>query len=309
MTAERVVVSAADGIAAELVSSFRRLGVDVVAVPTDDPAPADGTAGPDREKMRRLAADELGLPTAPFWFAGSLDELVAITEHAGFPLVVTGSAGSVVLLRPEDVEPAWQDAAAPDGGDRVLVEKVVEIDHEVTLLVVRAEDGTLTFCEPIGHHRLDGVLEAWQPQQMSQIAIDAARSIAARVITALGGRGVFGVELLVRGDEVYFSDATAGLPDTGLVTLRSQRLSMFDLQARATLGLPVDAIMVSPAAVEIVRAEAGPTDSVLAAALQVLESDVRVYRQLGAALATGSDVTAARNRVRQISDALRRWWQ
>jgi phosphoribosylglycinamide formyltransferase 2 len=348
MTAPRVVIVGADGPGAELVSSFERLGAEVTALdggvdPADviervRPDHVVRTADPtdvDREGVRRLAADELGLPTAPFWFAGSVAELTAITDHTGFPLVVTPLAappgeGQSVLLRSEDVEPAWQRAGAAGGPGRVLVETVVEIDHELTILTVRGADGVLTFCEAIGHRQVDSgpaaeydtVLEVWQPQQMSQIAVDAARSIAARVVNALGGQGVFGVELLVRGDEVYFSDVTARPPDTGLVTLRSQRLSMFDLHARATLGLPVDSIMVSPAAAEVVYAGAAAGDAgdapagVLVAALGVPESDVRVFPRsaghqrgpVGVAIATGPDVTTARDRVRQMSGALRQWW-
>ena len=346
MTSPRVVVVGADGPAAELVASFQRLGAEVTVLDAGvDPAEVIERVRPDhvmrtvdpadvdREGLRRLAADELGLPTVPFWFAGSVAELTAITDHTGFPLVVKPLAaspgeGQSVLLRPDDIEPAWQRARTTGGPDRVLVETVVEIDHEITVLTVRGADGVLTFCEAIGHRQVasgptaesDTVLEAWQPQLMSQIAVDAARSIAARVVNALGGRGVFGVELLVRGDEVYFSDVTARPPDTGLVTLRSQRLSMFDLHARATLGLPVDSIMVSPAAAEVVYggAEAGDSANswadILAAALSVPESDVRVFPRpaargpVGVALATGPDVTAARDRVRQMSGALGKWW-
>ena len=189
--------------------------------------------------MRRLAADELGLPTAPFWFAGSVAELTAVAEHAGFPMVVkpvigVPGEGESVLLRPEDVEPAWQRAIAAGGRvthNRVLAETVVEIDYAVTLLTVRTDgpDGpALSFCEPIGHRQVDGgVLESWQPQQMSEAALGAAKSVAARMVRALGGRGVFGVEVLVRGDEVYFSDVSVRPHDSGLVTLRTQRLSEF----------------------------------------------------------------------------------
>ena len=135
-----------------------------------------------------------------------------------------------------------------------MVETVVEVDDEVTVLTVRSigPRARRSFCEPIGHRQADGgPLETWQPQQMSPAALDAARSIAARIVNSLGGRGVFGVELLVRGDEVYFSDVRPRPHDTGLVTLRSQRLSQFDLHARAILGLPVDTIMISPAAAEV----------------------------------------------------------
>ena len=139
--------------------------------------------------------------------------------------------------------------------NRVLAETVVEIDYAVTLLTVRTDgpDGpALSFCEPIGHRQVDGgVLESWQPQQMSEAALGAAKSVAARMVRALGGRGVFGVEVLVRGDEVYFSDVSVRPHDSGLVTLRTQRLSEFELHARAVLGLPVDAIMISPGAAAV----------------------------------------------------------
>jgi phosphoribosylglycinamide formyltransferase 2 len=183
------------------------------------------------------------------------------------------------------------------------------------------------FCEPIGHREAEGdVLEAWQPQAMSPTALDAARSIAARIVNALGGRGVFGVELLVRGDEVYFADVSARPHDSGLVTLRSQRLSEFELHARAILGLPIDTIMISPAAADLayggIDAADHPGDpkvdtgAVLAEALGVPESDVRLFgpsetysrRRLGVALATATDVGAARDRARKVSAALRKLW-
>jgi phosphoribosylglycinamide formyltransferase 2 len=299
----------------------------------------------DREGLRRLAADELGLPTAPFWFAGSVDELAAIARHAGFPLVVrpvTGTAGEgeSVLLRAEDVAPAWDRAVAAGGrvaNTRVMAETMVEIDHEVTLLTVRSagqRGPRLQFCEPIGHRRVDGeLLESWQPQEMTDAAKDAARSIAARVVNALGGRGVYCVELLVKGNEVYFVDVSPRPHDSGLVTLRSQRLSEFELHARAILGLPVDTIMITPGAAEVVyaghetgsaNAELGDDDvrteratQALLDALGVPESDVRIFghaksypqRRLGVALATAADVTAARGRVHQVAAALRKFWR
>jgi phosphoribosylglycinamide formyltransferase 2 len=298
----------------------------------------------DREGMRKLAADELGLPTAPFWFAGTVAELAAIADHAGLPIVVkpvTGVAGEgqSVLLRAEDVEPAWQRAVAAGGrgtdnpvpaknvdinvDNRVLAESVVEVDHAVTLLTVRTDetDAALQFCEPIGHRQVGGdALECWQPQEMSAAALDAARSVAARIVLALGGRGVFGVELLISGDEVYFSDVTLRPQDSGLVTLRSQRLSGFELYARAALGLPVDTIMISPAAAEVwyssqeSQGQGLSPGGELVAALAVPESDIRLFDshdgsgrcRLGVATATAPDVTTARGRVRNITTALRR---
>ncbi|OBK70665.1 formate-dependent phosphoribosylglycinamide formyltransferase [Mycobacterium sp. 1274761.0] len=301
------------------------------------PTPRSVRMAQDREGMRRLAADELGLPTAPFWFAGSLEELTAVADHAGFPLVVKPVAGvpregESVLLRTEDVEAAWQRAVAAGRvpNNRVLAETVVEVDYEVTLITVRTTGPTgpaLHFCEPIGHRDADeDALEAWQPQQMSAAALDAAKSIAARIVNALGGRGLFGVELLVRGDEVYFSDIRTGPHDSGLVTLRSQRLSEFELHARAILGLQVDTIMISPGAAEVTYAgaESVPVDiapetasAVLADALAVAESDARLFnrpdeteprRRLGLALATAPEVTTARDRVRRVTGVLRKLW-
>jgi phosphoribosylglycinamide formyltransferase 2 len=236
-----------------------------------------------------------------------------------------------VVLLPADVEPAWQRAVSAGGRlahSRVLAETLVEIDFHVTLLTVRSNGPTgptVEFCAPIGHGEAIGdVQESWQPQDMSVAALDAAKSIAARIVKALGGRGLFGVELMVRGDEVYFSDVTARPFESGLVTIRTQRLSEFELQARAILGLPTDTIMISPGAAEVVYAgnngPAGPASGsrpgVLADALRAPESDVRVFardepearRPLGAAVVTALDVTTARSRARDVSAALRRLW-
>ncbi|MGP4055943.1 formate-dependent phosphoribosylglycinamide formyltransferase [Mycobacterium sp. 4D054] len=292
------------------------------------PTPRAARLSQDGEGLRKLAADELGLPTAPFWFAGSVEELTAIAAHAGFPMVVKPVAaapgeGESVLLRPADVEPAWKRAVG--GGapstQRVLAETVVEVDFEVTLLTVRTTGPagpTVHFCEPIGHHQSDGdALESWQPQQLSPVALDSAKSIAARIVNSLGGRGVFAVELLVRGDEVYFSDVRPRLQDSGLVTLRSQRLSQFELHARAILGLPVDTIMISPGAVEVGYSDGEDRDvssaemrAVLADALAVAESDVRVFGGEAPwrswSTATAQDPIVARDRARRVATAVRR---
>ncbi len=326
----RYVVAEANLIAADALIAIAERG-DVEVFPT----PRSTRLSLDREGLRRLAADELGLPTAPFWFAGSVEELTAVSEHAGFPLVVKPIAakpgeGESVLVRPEDVEPAWQRAVAAGRipHNRVMVEAVVDVDFEVTLLTVRTTGSTgptVHFCEPIGHRQLDGdVLESWQPQQLSPEALDAAKSIGARIVNSLGGRGVFGVELLVRGDEVYFDHVRPRPHDSGLVTLRSQRLSEFELHARAILGLSVDTIMISPAAAEVSYAGADATASggadlsaILGEALAVAESDVRLYgrpdesdtrRRLGVALATAPDPIIARDRARRVSTALRKLW-
>lgn len=284
----------------------------------------------DREALRRLAADELGLPTAPFWFVDSLAELEAVAAHAGYPLLVKSVAGSArsVVRGADEVGRAWELASAGVGG-RVWAETVVDIEFLVTLIVVRTEGPSgpvIEFCAPIGHRNDDtGALESWQPQQMTHAAVDAAKSIAARIVKSLGGRGVFSVELMINGDEVYFAEVTAGPSDSAWVTLRSQRLSVFELQARAVLGVAVDTMMVSPGAARLidhgpVARGVAPSGEVLTAALAVPESDLRVFGwttdeqpalqpasapdKWGVTLATAPDVTAARDRARDAAARL-----
>ena len=270
----------------------------------------------DREGLRRLAADQLGLPTAPFWFVGSVGELQAVAAHGGYPLLVEsldGTTGRSVVSGPDDVEPAWRRAVGQAEQQRVLAETVVEVEFYVTLLAIRSEGPNglvIEFCSPIGHRRAEpDVLESWQPQKMSPAALDAAKSIAARIVKALGGRGIFAVELMINGDEVYFADVSSVLPQSAWVTLRSQRLSAVELQARAILGLPVDALMISPAAARTIHP--APTAEALTAALAVGESDLRVFDpgpgpRRGVALATAPDVAAARDRAREVATAVSR---
>lgn len=277
----------------------------------------------DPERLRRLAADELGLPTAPFWFVGSVGELEAVAAHAGLPLLVKPVAGAPgrgqsVVTKRHDLETVWQgivgkplDKPAGEGQYRVLAETLVDVDFFVTLLAVSSQGPRglqIEFCSPIGHSRAEAdVLECWQPQQMSPAALDAARSIAARIVKALGGRGVFGVELMIHGDEVYFADVTTCPRESAWVTLRSQRLSAFELQARAILGLPVDTMMTSPGAARAVSPGAGlPGAGALARALGVPESDARLFGPgprggSWVALATAPDVAAARERAREVA--------
>lgn len=290
-------------------------GLDDVAV---FPTPSALRLASDREALRTLAADELGLPTAPFWFAGSVDELTAVAEHAGLPLTITPvthaaneGAGRSVLSRVEDVDVAWHRAVAA-GGDRVLAETAVDVAAEFTMLTVRTQGPAgpvVQFCEPIGHRRENsGPLELWQPHQLTEPALDAARSIAARIAGKLGGTGLFTVDLLVGADpesgaeEVYFATVHPMLTGAGFVTTRSQRLSQFDLHARAILGLPVDTIMISPAAGEVSRPSSATW--ALADALAVAESDVRLSGEVCVALATAPDVVRARDRAHQVAAAI-----
>ncbi|BDD80786.1 hypothetical protein TPB0596_05490 [Tsukamurella pulmonis] len=277
----------------------------------------------NREGIRKLAAEELGLPCSPYGFASSLDEVRAAAREVGFPCVIkpvmsSSGKGQSVVRSIEELDGAWEYAVegARVRNERVIVEGFVDFDYEITLLTVRvydAERGKVVtrFCEPIGHRQSDGdYVESWQPQAMSQAAYDAATSVAGRITTALGdggtgGRGVFGVELFVKGDDVYFSEVSPRPHDTGLVTLGSQRLSEFELHARAILGLPVDTSLMSPAASAVIY---GSKDSSSVAfdsvgrALDVPESDLRLFgkpegyakRRLGVAVATADTVEVAR---------------
>ncbi|WP_038166853.1 formate-dependent phosphoribosylglycinamide formyltransferase [Thiomonas sp. FB-6] len=284
----------------------------------------------NREGIRRLAAEELGLPTSPYAFADSLEQLGRAVEGGiGYPCVVkpvmsSSGKGQSVLRGPEDLQPAWDYAMA--GGrvpiQRVIVEGFIEFDYEITLLTVRAIDPAsgevrTSFCEPIGHLQVQGdYVESWQPQPMSALALQRSREVAGKVTAALGGRGIFGVELFVRGDEVWFSEVSPRPHDTGLVTLCSQRQSEFELHARAILGLPVDAGLREPGASAViyggVDARALRFEGV-AQALAVPRSDLRLFgkpesyqrRRMGVALAAGDDVEQARERARRVAAAVR----
>ena len=333
----KFVVVASDMVATEALGAVVDTGFTELV-----PGLRGAQLAADCEGMRRFAADELGLPTPPFWFAGSVEELRSVAEHGGFPMAVRPVVGSLggghsVMVRDSDIEPAWQRAVAAAGRGapaRVLAESVVEFDSEVTLLALHrdgADGPALDFCAPIGHRSVEEpngqlTVEYWQPHPMSPVALDAATSIAARVARALGGRGLFGVDLLVHGDEVYFAGVNVRPYDAALLTLRTQRLSGFELQARAILGLRTDAILISPGAARLIysrRAAGADTKestpagrTALADALSVTESDVMVFghheghprRRLGLALATGPDVAVARERAGQAAAALGKLW-
>jgi phosphoribosylglycinamide formyltransferase 2 len=272
----------------------------------------------DREGIRRLAAETLGLPTSPYVFADSLEELqAAIDGGIGYPCVVkpvmsSSGKGQSKLDGPDDVAPAWDFAMA--GGrvshGRVIVEGFIDFDYEITLLTVRAlgADGTIAthFCEPIGHIQDKGdYVESWQPMAMPAAALERARAVAKTVTDDLGGQGLFGVELFVKGDDVWFSEVSPRPHDTGLVTLVTQHQSEFELHARAVLGLPVDTSLRSPGASAViyggVDAKAVAFDGV-ADALREPGTDLRLFgkpesfvrRRMGVALARAVDTGAAR---------------
>ncbi|MEE3853281.1 formate-dependent phosphoribosylglycinamide formyltransferase [Gordonia sp. LSe1-13] len=284
----------------------------------------------NREGIRRLADEELGLPTSPYLFASSQEELEASVAEIGFPCVVkpvmsSSGKGQTVVRAPADIGAAWQTATtgARVQGERVIVEGFIEFDYEITLLTVRAIDpatGRLAshFCAPIGHQQVGGdYVESWQPHEMSGDALASATSIAARIATAmgdgkLGGRGVFGVELFVKGDDVYFSEVSPRPHDTGLVTLATQRLSEFEMHARAILGLPVDITLASPGASAVIYGQLDEPAigfANVARALAVPETDVRLFgkpasfqrRRMGVITATADDVATARQRAVQAA--------
>ncbi|WP_321898193.1 formate-dependent phosphoribosylglycinamide formyltransferase [Paraburkholderia heleia] len=283
----------------------------------------------NREGIRRLAAEELGLATSPYAFADSLDELKAGAAKVGYPCVVkpvmsSSGKGQSVVRSDADVERAWDYALA--GGrvnrGRVIVEGFINFDYEITQLTVRATDPAsgqvqTYFCDPIGHLQVDGdYVESWQPQPMSAKALERSREISHRVTEALGGRGLFGVELFVRGDEVWFSEVSPRPHDTGLVTLASQRFSEFELHARAILGLPVDTTARGPGASAVIYGgmdARGIAFEGVVEALAVPGADLRLFgkpesfvkRRMGVALATGADTGEARSRAREAAAAVR----
>jgi phosphoribosylglycinamide formyltransferase 2 len=283
----------------------------------------------NREGIRRLAAEELGLATSPYAFADSLDELKAGVAKVGYPCVVkpvmsSSGKGQSVVRSDADVERAWEYALA--GGrvnrGRVIVEGFINFDYEITQLTVRAIDPAsgqvqTYFCDPIGHLQMDGdYVESWQPQPMSAKALERSREISHKVTEALGGRGLFGVELFVRGDEVWFSEVSPRPHDTGLVTLASQRFSEFELHARAILGLPVDTTARGPGASAVIYGgmdARGIAFEGVAQALAVPGADLRLFgkpesfvkRRMGVALATGADTDEARSRAREAAAAVR----
>jgi phosphoribosylglycinamide formyltransferase 2 len=277
----------------------------------------------NRERIRKLAAEELKLPTSPYAFASSLEELKAAIDRINFPCFVkpvmsSSGKGQSRLKTQADVAPAWDYAlsAGRVKQPRVIVEGQVMFDFEITLLTVRAASGT-HFCDPIGHVQVDGdYVESWQPQAMSAKALASARDIAGKVTAALGGRGIFGVELFIKGDEVWFSEVSPRPHDTGLVTLVSQNQSEFALHARAILGLPVDTSLRAPGASAVIYGgmEArGMTFEGAAEALAIPETELRLFgkpesfakRRMGVALARGVDTAEARARAKQAAALVR----
>jgi len=275
----------------------------------------------NREGIRRLAAEDLKIPTSEYVFADSMEELKQCAKLIGFPCIVkpvmsSSGKGQSRLESINDVEAAWQYAM--NGGrvnhGRVIVEGVIEFDYEITQLTVRAldADGEIEthYCAPVGHIQKDGdYVESWQPQPMSDTALEKSREIAHKVTTALGGRGIFGVELFIKGDEVYFSEVSPRPHDTGLVTLITQWQSEFALHARAILGLPVDASLRCEGASAVIYGamdEVGISFSGVDEALRVPATEVRLFgkpesfikRRMGVVVSSGNSIDEARGRAR-----------
>lgn len=267
----------------------------------------------NREGIRRLAAEELGLPTSPYRFASDKNEFEAAIKEIGYPCVVkpvmsSSGHGQSVVRSEADIDSAWHEAqeGGRAGAGRVIVEGFIDFDYEITLLTVRSVSGT-KFCEPVGHHQVNGdYRQSWQPQPMTDKALESARSIARSITDALGGYGIFGVELFVKGDEVIFSEVSPRPHDTGMVTMISQDLSEFALHARAVLGLPVPEIrFYGPSASHAVVVEGDTREMIIDGIEKALEEpgtamrvfgkpEVKGHRRMAVVLATGKNVDEAR---------------
>lgn len=277
----------------------------------------------NREGIRRLAAEELGVKTSPYRFASDRAEFDAAIAEIGIPCVVkpvmsSSGHGQSVIKNAGDIDEAWRisQEGGRAGAGRVIVEGFVDFDYEITLLTVRSVSGTV-FCEPVGHIQVDGdYRESWQPQPMSAPAIAKAREIARKVTDALGGYGIFGVEMFVKGDEVIFSEVSPRPHDTGMVTMISQDLSEFGLHARALLGLPIPELrFYGPSASRAIVIEADSDNIVMDNLDKVLEEPgtsmrifgkprVKGHRRMGVILATADSVEEARAKARHAYDKL-----
>lgn len=278
----------------------------------------------NREGIRRLAAEELGLTTSPYRFASTREEFDKAIEEIGIPCVVkpvmsSSGHGQSTIKSPDQIDAAWKEAqeGGRAGAGRVIVEGFVDFDYEITLLTVRSVSGT-TFCAPVGHIQVNGDYRySWQPQPMSEKALAEAQDMARKVTDALGGYGIFGVELFVKGDKVIFSEVSPRPHDTGMVTMISQDLSEFALHARALLGLPVPAIdFYGPSASRAIVVE-GDTECVVFDNLEEVlaepgtqlrifgKPEVHGHRRMGVILSRGESVEAARDKAERAYSKLK----
>lgn len=321
--APHFIVPEIEAIATEVLADIEAAGLATV-IPTARAVQLTM----NREGIRKLAAEELGLTTSPYAFAGSAEELAAGAEAVGYPNFVkpvmsSSGKGQSFVEGADEIADAWtyaQDSGRV-GSARVIVEGRIDFDFEITLLTVRSRDadGSIRtdFCAPIGHRQVKGdYVESWQPQPMTPAALAASQDIAAKVTEALGGYGVFGVELFVKGDQVWFSEVSPRPHDTGLVTLASQTMSEFALHARAILGLPVDVSQREPAASAVIYGgmdAQGIAFEGVSEALSVPTADLRLFgkpeaferRRMGVAVARGADVEQARDRAREAAGCVK----
>ncbi|WFO53244.1 formate-dependent phosphoribosylglycinamide formyltransferase [Aeromonas veronii] len=310
-----LIIPEIEAIATDTLAALEQEGVKVV------PNARATQLTMNREGIRRLAAETLGLPTSPYRFAQSKEEFVAAVEAIGLPCVVkpvmsSSGKGQSVLRDLAKLDDSW--TYAQEGGragrGKVIVEGFVPFEYEITLLTVRAVDG-IHFCEPIGHRQEDGdYRESWQPQVMSELALARSKEVAAKVVEALGGYGLFGVELFIKGDEVWFSEVSPRPHDTGMVTLISQDLSEFALHVRAILGLPVGTItQYGPSASAVVLREGHSQDiryqGIGEALALVPGAQLRLFgkpeiagrRRLGVALARAADCQDAVEKAKAVA--------
>jgi len=312
-----LIVPEIEAIATDTLAELEQEGFNVI------PTARATRLTMNREGIRRLAAEELGLETSPYRFAGTLDEFRQAVAEIGLPCVVkpimsSSGKGQSTLRQADDIDAAWHYAqeGGRAGGGRVIVEGFVEFDYEITLLTVRHLGGT-QFCEPIGHIQVDGdYRESWQPQAMTPAALQAAQEVAEKITSALGGQGIFGVELFIRGDQVLFSEVSPRPHDTGMVTLISQDLSEFALHARAILGLPIPVIRQhGPSASAVILPEGESTRtrfSGLQRALAAPDTDLRLFgkpeiqgrRRMGVALARADSIEEAREKARTCAQSV-----
>jgi phosphoribosylglycinamide formyltransferase 2 len=313
-----LVVPEVEAIATDTLAAIEAEGV-VTIIPT-----ARATRlTMNREGIRRLAAEELGLTTSPYRFAATEEEYRVAVAEIGLPLVVkpimsSSGKGQSTVRTPDQINAAWQYAqeGGRAGKGKVIVEGFVDFDYEITQLTVRHAGGT-SFCEPIGHIQVDGdYRESWQPQAMSEAAKEKAKEYSRAVTDSLGGRGIFGVELFVKGDDIIFSEVSPRPHDTGMVTMISQDLSQFALHARAILGLPIPNIRQhGPSASAVLLVEGHSTSvhySGLDRALEAPDTQIRLFgkpevagkRRMGVAVARGGSIEEAREKARAASAAI-----
>jgi len=306
-----------EAIATETLLKLEQQGFNVI------PTARAANLTMNREGIRRLAAEELGIKTSPFQFAQSKSDYLQAVRKIGIPCVVkpimsSSGKGQSTIHSEDDIEKTWQYAqqGGRSGEGKVIIEGFVEFDYEITLLTVRHVNGT-SFCAPIGHRQVDGdYRESWQPQAMSQTTQKKSMQIAQKITDSLGGWGLFGVELFIKGDEVYFSEVSPRPHDTGLVTLISQDLSEFALHARAILGLPIPVIRqygCSASSVILVNGESSQvTFEQVEKSLAEPDTQLRLFgkpkvktqRRMGVTLALGNSIDEARNKAIKASKAI-----